>query len=550
MRSPLPALAFVAVLYAGLAFIVLPKAAFFSSDEGLKLIQVQNFLRKGWSDFTIDYPGRWLDPDLSFVPINNPPPLMQGERIFAAYPVFFPLLATPLYSLLGYAGLYVIPVVSGLATVLVTWWLARLLGARGSSSILVLGLCTPLLFYSLLFWDHTLGTLLATVALLLVIRTLLQRDRRWLLGGGAILGVSIWARTELYALAAVTPVVYFLFGGRRGRDTLLLCLGILAALLPLWLFQAMVYGNPIGPHVGHFASLGEELPVTTNRLAIVYYTLLEANPNPLVTLLYAIAFASATLVLWSPALRHKPVLVIAAFGALLLCSVPNLVEAWSGRPLGGLIATTPFLAFSFGGIPQQEDGDSRRLALAACFGYIILVCIATPVDPGLQWGPRFLLPIYPLAAVLALRNGQALSATARSSSTGTLLGACLAATLGVSLVFQACGIRVMNMVKTRDRQLIESTARLDSTWIVSDEFGLAQYAAPLFYQKEFFYVRSQEEYQRLTETFVRNGIDRYAVVTYPVPRRGIVDPAGVSDGYAVREVGPQLFEIEKTASGG
>jgi hypothetical protein len=312
----------------------------------------------------------------------------------------------------------------------------------------------------------------------------------------------------------------------------------------------MVYGNPIGPHVGHFASLGDELPVTTNRLAIVYYTLLEANPNPLVTLLYAIAFASATLVLWSPALRHKPVLVIAAFGALLLCSVPNLVEAWSGRPLGGLIATTPFLVFSFGGISQQEDADSRRLALAACLGYIILVCIATPVDPGLQWGPRFLLPIYPLAAVLALRNGQALRATARSSSTGTLLGACLAATLGVSLVFQACGVRVMNMVKTRDRQLIESTARLDSTWIVSDEYGLAQYAAPLFYQKEFFYVRSQEEYQRLTETFVRNGIDRYAVVTYPVPHRRIVDPAGVSDGYAVREVGPQLFEIEKTASGG
>jgi hypothetical protein len=215
-----------------------------------------------------------------------------------------------------------------------------------------------------------------------------------------------------------------------------------------------------------------------------------------------------------------------------------------------LIATTPFLVFSFGGIPQPEDGDSRRLALAACFGYIILVCIATPVDPGLQWGPRFLLPIYPLAAVLALRNGQALSATARSSSTGTLLGACLAATIGVSLVFQACGIRVMNMVKTRDTQLIESTARLDSTWIVSDEYGLAQYAAPLFYQREFFYVRSQEEYQRLTETFVRNGIDRYAVVTYPVAHRRIVDPAGVSDGYVVREVGPQLFEIEKTASGG
>jgi hypothetical protein len=545
MRRPLLALALVAIVYAGLAFLVLPKASFFSSDEGLKLIQVQNFLRKGWSDFTIDYPGRWLDPYFSFLPINNPPPLIQGERIFAAYPVFFPLLAMPLYSLLGYAGLYVIPVVSGLATVLVTWWLARLLGARGSSSILVLGLCTPLLFYSLLFWDHTLGTLLSTVALLLVIRTLPQRNRRWLLAGGAILGFSVWARTELYALAAVMPVVYFLFGGRRGRDTLFLCLGILAALLPLWLFQTMVYGNPIGAHVAHFALLGEALPVTTNRLAILYYTLLEANPNPLVTLLYAMAFASATLVLWSPALRHKPVLVMAAFGALLLCSVPNLVEAWSGRPLGGLIATTPFLAFSFGGIPQLEDGDSHRLALAACFGYIILVCILTPVDPGLQWGPRFLLPIFPLAAVLALRNGQALSATARSSSTGTLLAACLAATLGVSLVFQACGIRVMHMIKTRDRQLIESTARLDSTWIVSDEYGYAQYAAPLFYEKQFFYVRDQEAYQRLTETFLTNDVHVFAVVTYPVPHRNVVDPLIASGGYTVKRVGDQLFEVEE-----
>jgi len=107
----------------------------------------------------------------------------------------------------------------------------------------------------------------------------------------------------------------------------------------------------------------------------------------------------------------------------------------------------------------------------------------------------------------------------------------------------------MHMIKTRDRQLIESTARLDPTWIVSDDYGLAQYVAPLFYEKEFFYVRSQEEYQRLTETFVRNGIDRYAVVTYPVAQRRVVDPTGISDGYVVREVGPQIFEIETTASG-
>ena len=102
----------------------------------------------------------------------------------------------------------------------------------------------------------------------------------------------------------------------------------------------------------------------------------------------------------------------------------------------------------------------------------------------------------------------------------------------------------MQIVKSRDRQLIENISLLDTTWIVSDEYGLAQYTAPLFYEKQFFYVRSQEDYQRLTETFALSGIQRYAFVTYPVPHRGVVDPRAVSDRYVTRQVGHQLFEIE------
>jgi hypothetical protein len=171
------------------------------------------------------------------------------------------------------------------------------------------------LFYSLLFWDHTLGTLLATAALLLATRSLRQPKWWSLLGSGLILGLSIWARTELYAIAVILPVVYFLSGGRRTRQTLLVCLGIVAALVPLWLFQFATYGNPIGPHLMHFASLGEEVPVTTNRLAILYYTLLEANSNPLLTFLFAMSFVAATILLWSPKLRQNRVLVSTVFEA-------------------------------------------------------------------------------------------------------------------------------------------------------------------------------------------------------------------------------------------
>jgi len=544
MRKPVLTLALVATIYAGLAFYVLPKAAFFSSDEGLKLIQVQDFMRRGWTDFTLDYPGRRLDPELHFVPINNPPALIRDGNVYAVYPVFFPLLATPLFSSLGYSGLYVIPVLSGLLTLLITRQVARLMDIRGVPSILVLGLCTPLLFYSLLFWDHTLGTLLTTAALLLIVMSLHQPKWPIILAAGALLGLAVWARTELYVMAAIVPVGHFLFCGRRSLSTLILGIGTLMTLVPLWLLQFAAYGNPIGPHVAHFASLGYQLPVTTNRLAILYYTLLESNSEPLLTFLFAMAFVASTMALWRPRLRENRFLLTASFGALVLCSIPNLLQAWSGRPLGGLIATTPFLAFSFNAISNRDLKDGHRLLLAVCLGYIALVCIATPVDPGLQWGPRFLLPIFPLATVLALRNYRSLAEGSRRASSTTVLTACLVATLGTSLLFQGCGVRVMQIVKSRDRQLIENISLLDTTWIVSDEYGLAQYTAPLFYEKQFFYVRSQEDYQRLTETFALSGIQRYAFVTYPVPHRGVVDPRAVSDRYVTRQVGHQLFEIE------
>lgn len=94
-------------------------------------------------------------------------------------------------------------------------------------------------------------------------------------------------------------------------------------------------------------------------------------------------------------------------------------------------------------------------------------------------------------------------------------------------------------------RLIEDTAQISPPYVVSDEYGYAQYVAPLFYEKQFFYVRNQEAYQRLTETFLKNGIRIFAVATYPVPHRRAVDPLIAAEGHTVRRVSHQLFEIEE-----
>jgi len=539
------AFACVTAIYLVLAFLVLPREAFFSSDEGLKFIQLQNFLRKGWGDFTIDYPGRELDPDLRYVPINNPPALIRNGMIFAVYPIFFPLLAAPLYHLFNDAGLYLIPLFSGLVTLIISGCIARLTGEKGSSSILLLGLCTPLLFYSLLFWDHTLGTLLFSLSLLLVMKNLEQPRHFSLLLGGMVVGLGIWVRSELYVMGLVMPATYFFLGSRRFRHVASLCLGTFITLVPLWLFQFFIYGDFIGPHVGHLARLGEELPVTTNRLAIIYYTLLEGNSNLALGFLFIMAFVASTLIVRSPKLRANSLLVTIIFASLVVVSIPNILQANAGRPLGGLVSTTPFFAFGFVVLSGPPHRQKNRFLLALSLGYITLVCSITPVDPGLQWGPRFLLPILPPLTILALNNFHTLTKPRERRSPRGLLKVSFLSVAAVSLLLQASSLRTMYVLKTRDMKLIEDTAQISSPYIVSDEYGYAQYVAPLFYGKQFFYVRNQDAYRRLTETFLRNDIHIFAVVTYPTPHRRVVDPLIAAEGYTVRRVGNRLFEIEE-----
>jgi len=549
MKRPLLALALTAAVYASLAFLILPQAAFFSSDEGLKFIQLQNFVRKGFSGFTLEYPGRGLDPDLSYVPINNPPALIREGQVYAVYPIIFPLLATPLYRILSYAGLYIIPLTSGLLTLVITCWLARLTGGSGISSIIVLGLCSPLVFYSLVFWDHTLGTMLSTLAIALVVKNLENARKPWLIAGGILVGLAIWVRSEIYVMGLVMPVALFLLASRRFVYTLSLCMGMLLALVPLWVFQFLVYGDFIGPHVGHFAWLAEELPMTTDRVAIIYHTLLEGNSSPVLSFLYIMAFVASAMLFRSSRLRRRNLLIIVNFGILAIVTIPNILEASAGRPLGGLITTAPFLVFGFTSLLNSSVGQRNRFLLAIGLGYTALVCVLTPVDPGLQWGPRFLLPIFPLLAVVATNNFRALQAAGDLRSE-RLLRACFVSTVALSLMVQVAGLRTLYIIKTRDRDLIQHTGQLDAVHILSDEYGYAQYAAPLFYEKEFFYVRNQEDYQRLTETLVSHDISRYAFVTYPRPDRRAVDPLDVSGEYVAREVDHQLFEIRVAEPGG
>ena len=128
--APAAALLAVALILGGAA-AALPSGGFWHSDEGAKFLQLQN-LHWGSAglETAIIYPGRDLDPTLAWVPFHpKQHRLDAGGNIYLQWPIFLPLLAWPLWALVGAAGLYGWPWAGALAACWGSYRLARLAGA-------------------------------------------------------------------------------------------------------------------------------------------------------------------------------------------------------------------------------------------------------------------------------------------------------------------------------------------------------------------------------------------------------------------------------------
>ncbi|MDQ2807727.1 MAG: hypothetical protein M3Z04_12595, partial [Chloroflexota bacterium] len=204
-----PAAALLAVaLILGGAAAALPSGGFWHSDEGAKFLQLQN-LRWGSAglETAIAYPGRDLDPALAWVPFHPKQHRVDaGGNIYLQWPIFLPLLAWPLWALAGTAGLYSWPWAGALAACWGSYRLARLAGAPARwawTAIPLLGLATPVGFYSGVFFEHTLAAALVVGAVAALLRGLLTDNGRQVCAAGVLLGLAIYLRSELYVLVPV-----------------------------------------------------------------------------------------------------------------------------------------------------------------------------------------------------------------------------------------------------------------------------------------------------------------------------------------------------------
>ncbi|HEX8219898.1 MAG TPA: hypothetical protein VF914_11905 [Chloroflexia bacterium] len=451
-RRAILSLVLIAALYLA-ALASMPPEGLTQHDAGAKYLQVRNLrLASPSLDWSINYPARPLDPELRFVPFRDRQHYIDGDRIYLQWPIFLGLLTRIPWKVLGFWGLYVVPLLAGLGTLWAAYLLALKLGIGPRlawAAVPLLGLATPLSIYSLLFFEHTLAALLVSLSLLSGVVALASERpaSRALWLNAALLSVAIYFRSELYVLALAMGLAYAYMGWRDGawrRALVRWGAAFAVSLVPLWAFYAITEGTILPLHaIWYFqgsdasSSGGLELPAVRYLASAGWRVVPDFLFGPQsfpssprfpawAEMLGLLGLALCALpglmrLLRAPGAMGRWRLPVVAVG-LLLVAVPSLFALLSGElyyNLHGFLLASPFLVLALWPTRQAPtragasvDGlhpitPSAWLQTVTLL-YVGLHALIISVLSGLgpisrhEWGQRYLLPAYPALVVLSL----------------------------------------------------------------------------------------------------------------------------------------------------
>jgi hypothetical protein len=536
---------------------LLEKRAFWVIDNASKFLQVEAVLASGYRDTSIDWSGREIDPEYRWNPLPHGFGVVEGGRLYSFYPPAFAVLASLPYRLLGRPGLYALPFVAGVALLAGIATAARTLGAdaRGqSAAVLLAGLCTPIWFYSVVFWEHVPAACLAVWGSEGVLRFLRDGARRDLVRGCALAALAVYLRDELYLFCAVLVAVAVTLGPRpRARTAATALLVLTAALLPLWIFQFLALGNPLGFHLA--ADNAPDLATHLRERGVILHLLfLASSPDRLASLLamgpLALALVLAPRLSGRAATWFPPAL--AAF-ATLACGASLAGYAWAESPIrwmhasNGLLATVPALAFAGfrfadpreAALDLRATGALRSVALS----YAGVYALAAPLGPssGVHWGNRFLLVLYPLLALLA---GPNLARWLERHAPGRPLAASVVAfAIVTSLGAQVFGVRLLHAKQSFSTRLAAEVARHPDVPLATSIFWLPAELLAEFPARPIFAVFTQDELRELRGRLYRTG-HRQLLFAVPIGKANAGTLIGRVEDPDLRFFGVDLVRVE------
>lgn len=511
MLVPWRALVLVAVAYLA-TLVILEPHGFWVVDNANKFLQLRGIMANHYRDYAIPWPGQAIDPGLQYNPLPYAFSEIRGGRIYSIFsPVFATLSSIP-YRLFGFRGLYLLPCLASLFTLVAMASFQPALGRPGRGSgvaILIAGLCTPLWFYSVTFWEHTLSVCAGMWAVYFFASFLYPghgtRARTDFLRGTALAALAVYFRDDMlpFCVAALGVVVAH---AKQNRPRLLLLgsVTMIVTWIPLWIFQWWAIGAPFGFHLEKHLTVATSLTEHLIERPRVLYNLLIASglpawPSGLLAVPWFLAVALRPLLPGKAGLRWMAAACLVAVAASGLV----LRGYASGRPVhwmdvsNSLFNTTPVLILAF--LRPHRDGRRLRFLRHVALAFVVAYCLSAPAfgTVGVHWGCRYLLLVYPFLALLAgvhavgwwERREDPTEPTREARRPGAGLRLARAAfllTVLVSFAAQLYSIDVLRRKKEFSRRLNETLLRRTENVVITDVPWVAQECFDIFYDRDVF----------------------------------------------------------------
>lgn len=469
-----------------------PLNGFWSGDQGVKLIQVQSILLNKMRTTALLYPGAAFDPKNEVNPLRGQY-LVHNGSTYSMFSDTFAVLSSIPFFFFGYPGLYILPALSLAVLGLICVRISRpLLGPYAAVVVaLAITLTSPILFYSVIFWEHLPATALVVLGVWQALEAHVNRDRRRALIAGIGIGFATWLRNES-VLAAPALVGAILLTRRPNAlsTAFWISIGVAISLLPLMIYNQIVFGAFVGPHVlvaGAANNAGGNFFVS--RLDWASRLIAPLDSSIFVGILIMLALSTIVTML-----RHTPEVITIGLTFVIVLSVftATLIRAMPGSGIQtNLLTTFPVILLCLLPVPlnrmnrMAERSDEPSILLMFGVGFILCAWLIRLPDGGAQWGPRMLLSaIPPLAIAGAWRAFYWLNRPAARLAVAGITAILLFA----ALLSQIEGLRNLRDSNVRNHALLTTVDQSHARIVICDTAYGPPLLAPIFYDGRLIFL--------------------------------------------------------------